>query len=156
HADDPAGDPRRVLLELPGARRAGADDVVGRAREGGCRGDGKRAVDAALPGRVPRDDAVLLQLPRRRAPRCARSEGPLRMAQIMMSHTIFLIGRTAALGCIPQRYGLSRHFFPARTEVPLRDGKVLDVRFSTPDGDVHAVTRPSFDLDRGETLGIVG
>ena len=32
----------------------------------------------------------------------------------------------------------------------------LDVRFDTPDGEVHAVRNLSFDLDRGETLGVVG
>ncbi len=32
----------------------------------------------------------------------------------------------------------------------------LDVRFHTPDGEVHAVRNLSFDLDRGETLGVVG
>jgi len=32
----------------------------------------------------------------------------------------------------------------------------LDVRFSTPDGEVHAVKDLSFRLEKGETLGIVG
>jgi oligopeptide/dipeptide ABC transporter ATP-binding protein len=32
----------------------------------------------------------------------------------------------------------------------------LNVRFSTPDGDVHAVRDLSYELDKGETLGIVG
>ena len=32
----------------------------------------------------------------------------------------------------------------------------LDVRFDTPDGEVHAVRDLSFDLDQGETLGVVG
>jgi peptide/nickel transport system ATP-binding protein len=32
----------------------------------------------------------------------------------------------------------------------------LDVRFATPDGEVHAVDNLSFSIDRGETLGIVG
>jgi peptide/nickel transport system ATP-binding protein len=38
----------------------------------------------------------------------------------------------------------------------LLDVRELDVRFDTPDGEVHAVRDLSFRLDRGETLGIVG
>jgi len=32
----------------------------------------------------------------------------------------------------------------------------LDVRFSTPDGEVHAVKNLCFELEQGETLGVVG
>ena len=32
----------------------------------------------------------------------------------------------------------------------------LNVRFATPDGEVHAVRDLSFSLEQGETLGIVG
>ena len=32
----------------------------------------------------------------------------------------------------------------------------LNVRFATPDGEVHAVKDLSFALEQGETLGIVG
>ena len=32
----------------------------------------------------------------------------------------------------------------------------LNVRFATPDGEVHAVKDLSFSLEQGETLGIVG
>ena len=34
--------------------------------------------------------------------------------------------------------------------------KDLNVRFSTPDGDVHAVKDLNYELDKGETLGLVG
>jgi oligopeptide transport system ATP-binding protein len=38
----------------------------------------------------------------------------------------------------------------------LLDVQNLNVRFDTPDGEVHAVKNLSFSLERGETLGIVG
>ncbi len=38
----------------------------------------------------------------------------------------------------------------------LLDIKNLNVRFDTPDGEVHAVKNLTFSLERGETLGIVG
>ena len=38
----------------------------------------------------------------------------------------------------------------------LLDVRNLDVRFDTPDGEVHAVRDLSFELDQGETLGVVG
>ena len=38
----------------------------------------------------------------------------------------------------------------------LLDIRNLDVRFETPDGEVHAVRDLSFELDQGETLGVVG
>ncbi|HSG63886.1 MAG TPA: ATP-binding cassette domain-containing protein, partial [Gammaproteobacteria bacterium] len=38
----------------------------------------------------------------------------------------------------------------------LLDVRNLNVRFATPDGEVHAVKDLSFTLERGETLGIVG
>jgi len=36
----------------------------------------------------------------------------------------------------------------------LLDVRGLNVRFDTPDGEVHAVKDLSFELERGETLGI--
>jgi peptide/nickel transport system ATP-binding protein len=40
--------------------------------------------------------------------------------------------------------------------MPLLEVDNLNVRFATPDGEVHAVKDLSFSLERGETLGIVG
>jgi oligopeptide/dipeptide ABC transporter ATP-binding protein len=39
---------------------------------------------------------------------------------------------------------------------PILEVKDLNVRFSTPDGDVHAVRNASFTIDAGECLGVVG
>jgi len=32
----------------------------------------------------------------------------------------------------------------------------LDVRFTTPDGDVHAVKNVAFEVGQGEVVGVVG
>jgi oligopeptide transport system ATP-binding protein len=39
---------------------------------------------------------------------------------------------------------------------PLFEVRNLDVRFETPDGDVHAVKSANFDIKEGECLGVVG
>ena len=39
---------------------------------------------------------------------------------------------------------------------PILEVKNLDVRFSTPDGEVHAVKNASFTVGEGECLGVVG
>ena len=39
---------------------------------------------------------------------------------------------------------------------PLLEIRDLDVRFATPDGEVHAVKNVSLDIDEGECLGVVG
>ncbi len=40
--------------------------------------------------------------------------------------------------------------------VPVLSVRDFDVRFSTPDGEVHAVKRVSFDIEQGDCLGVVG
>ena len=67
--------------------------------------------------------------------------------------------RHAVLLQLPRR----RHARRARPEGPvaglamnLLEVRNLDVRFSTPDGEVHAVKKLNFDLGAGETLGVVG
>ncbi len=40
--------------------------------------------------------------------------------------------------------------------MPILQIKDLDVRFATPDGEVHAVKKANLDIDAGECLGIVG
>jgi ABC-type glutathione transport system ATPase component len=39
---------------------------------------------------------------------------------------------------------------------PILEVKNLNVRFSTPDGEVHAVKDVNFRIDEGECLGVVG
>ncbi|MGD8339640.1 MAG: dipeptide ABC transporter ATP-binding protein [Gammaproteobacteria bacterium] len=39
---------------------------------------------------------------------------------------------------------------------PVLSARDYNVRFSTPDGEVHAVRNVSFDIDEGECLGVVG
>src|SRR5215470_15855773 len=39
---------------------------------------------------------------------------------------------------------------------PVLSVKNLDVRFATPDGEVHAVKNVSFDVGQGEVVGVVG
>ena len=39
---------------------------------------------------------------------------------------------------------------------PIFEVSNLDVRFSTPDGEVHAVRNANFTIDEGECLGVVG
>ena len=39
---------------------------------------------------------------------------------------------------------------------PILEVKDLDVRFATPDGEVHAVRNASFDVRVAECLGVVG
>src|SRR5690606_2122912 len=98
-------------------------------------GNGKRAVDADLPRRVPRRHAVLFQLRRRRAARRARSERPL-------------IETTE--GPVRSKHMATVDPTSDPTLDPLLDVKHLDVRFSTPDGEVHAVKNLSFEIARDE------
>ncbi len=39
---------------------------------------------------------------------------------------------------------------------PILEVRDLDVRFATPDGEVHAVKKANFSIDEGECLGVVG
>ena len=39
---------------------------------------------------------------------------------------------------------------------PILEVKDLDVRFTTPDGEVHAVKNANFSIGEGECLGVVG
>ncbi len=62
-ADRAQGDPARILPVLPGARRAGADDELGRADRRRRPHHGERAASAALSRHLPCRHAVLAQFP---------------------------------------------------------------------------------------------